>query len=75
MYGVGIFPRVLRGSPGYNYMDSEPDVLRGHIGEPHDPLALHAELSDFIFQRHNDPKQLPKQVQEWFVCQRVTGSD
>ena len=40
----------------------------GILEKPSLRLAFHAEGSDFIFQRHNDHKHLPKQVQEWFVC-------
>ena len=39
------------------------------------PLCIHAEGSDFIFQQDNDPKQLSKQIQEWFVCHWVTVLD
>ena len=75
VHGVGIFPRVLHGSPACNYMDSEPDVLRGHIGEPSASFSSSCKRVRLHIPTGHDPKQLSKQVQEWFVCRWVTVLD
>ena len=74
-YGVGIILRVLHGSPACNYMDSEPNVLQGHFGEPNASFSSSCRRVRLHIPTGHDPKQLPKQVQEWFVCHWVTVLD